>query len=251
MSRALSPNFSLPPLSVAPSGRGISLESLYATSQELCLLTLQTIDGKSVDRFVTNSDIDDWYDAATRENVSLAIRRHGDTIELYSTQQDSALACARPLEAIARWSRLYPELRQLKVSFRRGDEAALHLLSSTATASLQRKRNTSSLALVDLEATSRPKSSNDTTSSLFRVAVAVARRAAAETLEGSAKRSHALADLAHLGASRIVEEELLVWKTEQAERCRDLSHRIASMTRRNRTGQLAEMRRWAQASSYL
>jgi hypothetical protein len=251
MSRALSPNFSLPPLSVAPSGRGISLESLYATSQELCLLTLQTLDGTRIDRFVTNSDIDDWYDAATRQNVSLAVRRRGDTIELYSTQQDSALACARPLEAIARWSRIYPELRQLKVSFQRGNDAAVCLLSSTAAVALQSEKRAASPELEDLEVTSRPKSSNDTTSSLFRAAVAVKQRVTAEALEGNATPSNVLTDMAGLSASRIVEEELLVWKTAQVERCRNLARRIATMTRHTGAGSLMGLRQRASTSTYL
>jgi hypothetical protein len=250
MSRALSPNFSLPPLSVAPSGRGISLESLYATSQELCLLLVQTIDGTRVDSFVSDSEIDDWYVAAAKQNVALAIRRNGDTLELYSTQQDTALACARPLETIARWSRMHVELRQLKISFQRGNQAAAHLLSSTAAISLQRKK-AASTELEDLEATGRMGGSNATTSSLFRTAMVVHRRVVSEALEGNPNLCHARADMANLGAARIVEEELLVWKTEQAECCRDLSRRIASMIRRTNTSGLVALKRRVRTPSRL
>src|SRR5512145_3252812 len=133
MSRALSPNFTLPPLTVGPSGWGLSPESLHATREELCLLVIEaTLDGKSLDWSLLADSTREWYGEAARKGVGLVVLHNDDTIELYSTQQDRPIACAQPLLSLAKWARMHPEVGQLRVTVRRGADVAAYLFGSAA-----------------------------------------------------------------------------------------------------------------------
>jgi hypothetical protein len=234
MSRALSPNFSLPPLSVAPSGWGLSPESLHATREELCLLVIEaTLDGKILDPRLHAGSIRDWSVTAARSSAGLVILHYDETIELYSTQHDRPRACAQPLLALADWSRLHPEVGQLRVTVRRGADVAAHLLGSAAGIGKTHGRSSGNRKRIEsaAELARQTGSLSPTLGTLFRAAHQVASRTDRETFEGNPRPSEALRTMAELCALRIVEEELLNWKSEQVERSRALSSgRLRALT---------------------
>ncbi len=87
-----------------------------------------------------------------------------------------------------------------------------------------------------VELASRAGSLSPAVGSLFRAAHKVVRRVSSETLAASPVLSESLRDIAEIGAARIVEEELLIWKAKQVERYRALSRGKGSATPGERDG---------------
>lgn len=229
MSRALSPNFALPPLTVAPSGRGLSLESRYATKEELCSLVIEAgVDGRQQELTLRYRQVCGWHLVAAQRGASLVVLYSGKTIELFSTQHDCAKAWTYPLNALSEWSQLHPEFGQLKVTSRRGAEAAAHLFANTARLGSK----TSSELRGAIQLACRTGTAGSAVLSLFQRALEVGQRVGHETLEGSTAPSESLREMAEICGARIVEEELLFWKSEQRNLYRGLSRRDAFLRKR-------------------
>ncbi len=228
MNRVLTPNFSLPPLSVAPSGHGQSPESIHATQEDLRLLV---VDGTSLTGderlhlWPRDSEVRDWYIQAAQQGVALVVVRTKDTIELYTTQRDRQLACSVPLLALAQRSQARPALSRVRVTPHRGIEAARHLFALTAGIGTTRGKAKVTLARIEFAALLAGKAGalSPTIDSLFRAAIQVGHRVDDEALVGHPNPSAALRELADIGAERIVEEELLNWKAEQSRLHRSFS----------------------------
>jgi hypothetical protein len=228
MSHVLTPNFSLPPLSLAPSGAGPSPESVHAAKEELRLLVVEA-EALSVTERVyllpRESEIREWYVQASSQGVSLVVLRTEDTIELYSTQNDRQLACAPPLLTLAQRGQTRPELGRVRVVPRRGFDVARHLFSLAAGIGMspgKAKQCVSRIQLACMMA-SKAGSLGATLESLFRFALGVGTRVEEESLLGRPKASTSWRDLAEISAARIVEEELTHFQTEQAHLFRSLS----------------------------
>jgi hypothetical protein len=228
MHRVLTPNFSLPPISVAPSGCGQSPESLHAAREDLRLLVVDGTTLSAEERlhlWPRDSEVRDWYVQAAQQGVTLVVVRTKETIELYTTQHDRQLACAAPLLALAQRSQLRPELSRVRVTPYRGIEVARHLHTHTAGIGTTRGKAKVTLSRIEaaVQLADRAGSLNATLDSLFRSAVQVGNRVFNEALTGITKPSESMRELADIGAVRIVEEELLNWKSEQTRLFRSLS----------------------------
>lgn len=227
MNRVLTPNLSLP-LSVAPSGRGQSAESLRAIREDLRLLVVDGTTLTADERMYLwprDSEVRDWYIQAAEQGVSLVAVRTRDSIELYTTQQDRQLACASPLMDLAQRCRAKPALSRVRVSPHRGVDVARHLLTLTAGVGTTRGKAKVTLARIEAAAQLAKKAGalSATLDSLFRSAVRVGGRVDDEALVQGARSSESLREIADIGAARIVEEELMNWKSEQSRLFRSLS----------------------------
>jgi len=104
MTHPLLPNFSMPQISVAPSGCGPSPESVRAANEDLRLLVVDASALGSEERakfWPSDGEIRDWYVQAAGQGASLVVLRTVHTIELYTTRRDRDLACTRPLQDLA------------------------------------------------------------------------------------------------------------------------------------------------------
>ncbi|MGE5785673.1 MAG: hypothetical protein ACM3ZE_13835 [Myxococcales bacterium] len=228
MAVVLTPNFSLPPLSVASTGCGPSPESLRAAKEELRVLL---IDGGSlspeerVHLWPRDSELRDWYVQASDNGVALVVLRTAETIELYSTQQDGQLACSAPLLTLAQRGHASPALSRVRVVPQRGIDVARHLLSVAAGIGTTRGKARVVLAKIGTASAlaGRAGCLSPTLDSLFRCAIQAGNRVENETLEGRRRTTASSREMADIEATRIVEEELLNWKTEQAKLFRSLA----------------------------
>jgi glutamyl-tRNA reductase len=199
-----------------------------ASKEELRLLL---VDGASltpderVKLWPREVEVRDWYVQASDNGVGLVVLRTSTTIELYSTRQDGQLACSPPLLTLAQRGQSSPELSQVRVVPHRGMDAARHLFSLVAGIGMTRGKARVVLARVDTACGLATKAGclNPTMDSLFRTAIRVGTRVENETLEGRPKTTASLREMADICAARIVEEELMNWKTEQAKLFRSLS----------------------------
>lgn len=228
MTSVLTPNFSLPPLSVAPTGCGPSPESVHAAREELRLLRIDSATLTPEERAIlwpSDAEIRDWYVQASDNGVALVVLRTAERVELYSTRQDGQIACSPPLLALAQRGQRIPELSRVRVVPQRGNDVARHLFSLAA--GIGTTRGKARVFIARLEAASRLAAKagclNPTLDSLFRSAVDVGYRAGHETLEGRPRTTPSLREVADMGAVRIVEEEILNWKAEQVRLFRSLS----------------------------
>jgi hypothetical protein len=228
MSQVLTPNFSLPSLSLASTGSGPSAESIHAAKEELRLLVVEADALSPTERVYLlprESEVRDWYVQAADQGVSLVVLRTEDTIELYSTHQDRQLACSPPLMTLAQRGQSRPELGRVRVVPRRGVDVARHLFSLAAGIGMspgKAKQCQSRIQLATMMA-SKAGCLGATVESLFRTAINVAHRVETEALVGRPKSTQSLREIAEIGANRIVEEEITNWQTEQARLFRSLS----------------------------
>jgi len=228
MSHVLTPNFSLPPLSVAPSGSGPSPESIHAAKEELRLLVVEAEALSPTERVYLlprESEVRDWYVQAAEQGVSLVVLRTEETIELYSTQNDRQLACSPPLLTLAQRGQSRPELGRVRVVPRRGIDVARHLFNLAAGIGMSPGKMTQSVSRIQLAFMMASKAGclGATVDSLFRRAINVGARVETESLVGRPKSTQALRDIADIGAARIVDEEITNWQTDQSHLFRSLS----------------------------
>lgn len=228
MASVLTPNFSLPPLSVAPTGCGPSPESVRASKEELRLLL---VDGSPLTPEERSSlwprdcEVRDWYVQASDNGVALVVLRTSENIELYSTRQDGQLACSAPLLTLAQRGQMTPELSRVRVVPQRGIDVARHLFSLAAGIGTTRGKARVILSRIETASALAAKAGclSPTLDSLFQSALRVGERVNQETLEGRPKTTASLREVADIGAARIVEEEILHWKSEQARLFRSLA----------------------------
>lgn len=228
MANVLTPNFTLPPLSVAPTGCGPSPESVRASREELRLLLVDAGSLTPDERtklWPRDAEVRDWYVQASDSGVALVVLRTGESLELYSTRQDGQLACSPPLLSLAHKGQSSPELSRVRVVPQRGIDVARHLFSLAAGISTTRGKARIVLARIDTASKLASKAGclSPTMDSLFRTAILVGDRVENETLEGHPKTTASLREMADICASRIVEEELMNWKTEQTKLFRSLA----------------------------
>jgi hypothetical protein len=227
MNSVLTPNLSLP-LSVATTGRGQSAESLRAMREDLRLLVVDGTTLTADERMYLwprDSEVRDWYIQAAEQGVSLVVVRTRESIELYTTQHDRQLACASPLMELAQRCRAKPELSRVRVSPYRGVDVARHLLTLTAGVGTTRGKAKVTAARIEAAAqlAKRAGALSATLDSLFRTAARVGSRVDDEALAQGSRSSESLRELADISASRIVEEELMNWKSEQSRLFRSMS----------------------------
>lgn len=228
MAIVLTPNFSLPPLSVASTGCGPSPESLRAGKEELRVLL---IDGSSLSTeerttlWPRDPELRDWYIQAADNGVALVVLRTGDTIELYSTRQDGQLACSPPLLTLAQRGQSSVALSRVRVVPQRGIDVARHLFSLAAGIGTTRGKARVVLARINAASALAAKAGclSPTLDSLFRSALRAGSRVENEALTGLRRPTASSREIADIEAARIVEEELLNWKTEQARLFRSLA----------------------------
>jgi hypothetical protein len=228
MSHVLTPNFSLPPLSLAPSGAGPSPESIHATREELRLLIVEADALSPAERVYLlprESEVRDWYIQASTQGVSLVVLRTEETIELYSTQNDRQLACSPPLLTLAQRGQSRPELGRVRVIPRRGMDVARHLFNLAAGIGMSPGKAKQCLSRIQLASmmASRAGSLGATLESLFRFASGVGGRVEEELLLGRAKTSPSSRAFAEIASARIVDEELTHFQTEQTQLFRSLA----------------------------
>lgn len=228
MSHVLTPNFSLPPLSLATSGAGPSPESVHAAKEELRLLLVDADALSPAERVYLlprESEVRDWYLQAADQGVSLLVLRTEDTIELYSTQNDRQLACTAPLMGLAQRGQQRPELGRVRVVPRRGQDAAQHLFQLAAGIGMSPGKTTQTLSRIQLAFMMASKAGclGATLESLFRRAINVGARVESEALVGRPRSKAHLHEVAETTAERIVAEEMTNWKTEQTQLFRSLS----------------------------
>lgn len=228
MPYVLTPNFSLPPLSLAPSGNGQSAESVHASKEELRLLVVEADALSPTERVYLlprESEVRDWHVQAAEQGVSLVVLRTEDTIELYSIQNDRQLACSPPLMTLAQKGQLRPELGRVRVVPRRGLDVARHLFNLAAGIGMSPGKARQCLSRIQLANIMASKAGclGATVESLFRTAIRVGQRVDGESLVGRPTSTEQLRDIAEYSASRIVEEEVTNWQTEQSHLFRSLS----------------------------
>lgn len=228
MTHVLTPNFKMPQLSVAPTGCGPSPESVRAAREDLRLLVVDAstlAPDERLQLMPRDSEIRNWYVEAADHGVGLIVLRMHDRVELYSTRQDRDLACSPPLIALAQRCHTKPELSRVRVVPRRGSDVANHLFALAAGLGMTRGKAKVGLARIDAayELASRAGAMSPTVDSLFRAAIRVGHRVDEEALVGHPNITDALREVADIGAARIVEEELLHWKAEQAQLFRSMS----------------------------
>jgi hypothetical protein len=196
-----------------------------ASNEELVSLSLSTVAKGRFDKHVDDRVLDGWYHEAAGVQATLVVLRSASTLELFSTQRDYSAASVGVLRAVALWSKHCPALCQFQVSFRRGQTVARHLFAHVA--GIGERKLGSILDSEQIEKSMRlAKSAGSlsyTMASLLRAAQNVERRVASEALEGAVAPSENLREMAGICSERIVEEELLLWKSEQAELYRALA----------------------------
>jgi hypothetical protein len=228
MSQVLTPNFSLPSLSLAPAGSGPSPESIHVAKEELRLLVVEADALSPTERVYLlprESEVRDWHVQAAAQGVSLVVLRTEDTIELYSTQHDRQLACSPPLLTLAQRGQSRPELGRVRVVPRRGLDVARHLLNLAAGIGMSPGKAKQYVSRIQLAAMTASKAGclGATLESLFRTALGVGNRVDTEALVGRPKSTQSLREIAEISASRIVEEEITNWQTEQGHLFRSLA----------------------------
>ncbi|MGC4070632.1 MAG: hypothetical protein QM784_39370 [Polyangiaceae bacterium] len=229
MSQVLTPNFSLPPLSLAPSGAGPSPESIHAAREELRLLIVEADELSPAERVFLlprESEVRDWYVQASSQGVSLVVLRTEEAIELYSTQNDRQLACSPPLLTLAQRGQSRPELGRVRVVPRRGVDVARHLFNLAAGIGMspgKAKQCQSRIQLASMMA-NKAGSLGATLESLFRFASEVGARVEEELFFGRAPKSPSSRTFSEIASVRIVEEELTHFQSEQAQLFRALAH---------------------------
>jgi glutamyl-tRNA reductase len=171
------------------------------------------------------SEVRDWHVQAAEQGVSLVVLRTEDTIELYSTQNDRQLACSPPLMSLAQKGQLRPELGRVRVVPRRGLDVVRHLFNLSAGIGMSPGKAKQCLSRIQLASIMASKAGclGATIESLFHTAIRVGQRVDSESLVGRPKSSESLREIAEFSASRIVEEEITNWQTEQSHLFRSLS----------------------------
>lgn len=228
MSQVLTPNFSLPSLSLAPTGAGLSPESVHAAKEELRLLLVEADALSPTERVYLlprESEVRDWHVQAADQGVSLVVLRTEDTIELYSTHNDRQLACSPPLLTLAQRGQSRPELGRVRVVPHRGIDVVRHLFRLAAGIGMSPGKAKQYLSRIQLSSMMASKAGclGATVESLFRTAINVGQRVDSEALVGRPKSTKGLREIAEIGALRIVDEEITNWQTEQAHLFRSLS----------------------------
>jgi glutamyl-tRNA reductase len=201
---------------------------VHATKEELRLLVVEADALSPTERVYLlprESEVRDWHIQAAEQGVSLVVLRTEDTIELYSTQNDRQLACSPPLMTLAQKGQLRPELGRVRVVPRRGLDVVRHLFHLAAGIGMSPGKAKQCLSRIQLATLMASKAGclGATVESLFRTAIRVGLRVESESLVGRPKSSASLREIAEIGASRIVEEEITNWQTEQTHLFRSLS----------------------------
>ncbi|MGC4065234.1 MAG: hypothetical protein QM784_11420 [Polyangiaceae bacterium] len=235
MLRAWSPNVALPQFETALPKVGSSLESRVASNEEPVSLVLTAAGEGRLDEHVNDLVLEQWFEAAASAKSTLLVLMTVDTLELYSTQCNFSAACTRPLESVAGWSKKNPQLRQFQITFLRGVPAVRRFFANVAgIGSMSGGTPVDGRQLATTTRLARRAGCLcHTTASLLRAAKRVNERVVLEVFDGDPSPNAALREWTAVGAERIVEEELLLWRTEQVERHRALARRSGSPARRS------------------
>lgn len=218
MSSTLAPDFSLPPLSRAPNGDGLSKASLRAAREEIHWLSVDLSavpEGVRAALRVSSDEIAAWSALSARFGASLVVITTESTIELCSTEHDRRHAFRGAMESFAARVQLRHELGRSRTVERRGGAAVRHLFQRAAGTAVGGGR----AFLARMHAATATASSHavlgPTLASMFRVAANVGLRVRVEATAGASPNQ--LGELETMVAERIVEEELAAWQAQEAE----------------------------------
>jgi len=221
MSSILAPDFSLPPLSRASNGDGLSKASLRAAREQVHLLS---IDVSALPESVRSAlrmggeEIAAWSGLAARQGASLVVMVSDDAIELYSTEHDRKRAFRAVMESLASRVQLRHELGRCRTLERRGTDAVRHLFQRAAGVVPGGGRPFLARMHAATAIASTHAALGPTLASLFRSGANVGLRVRLEA--ATAASPFVLSDLELLTAERIVEEELASFQSQEAELCR-------------------------------
>ncbi len=199
----------------------------------LLVIELPTDEAERAGSFSLREEIACSAEAGAR-GASLVLLQSAGRLELYSTERDRVQAFRPVLRRLAAQAQSVPELRRARTIAKSGSVAALHLLRRAA--GVESDAPSQQRFIVKLHMASATAAASlslgPSLASLFRAAANTHRRVRQETSLADPNAAPELRALEHASAERLVEEELLSWQAQEAERQRARRHRAPESARR-------------------
>jgi hypothetical protein len=166
---------------------------------------------------ISSDELLDWLGHASEQSRSLVVVLTKSAFMFYTTEHDRRVTLRPVLATLAKRVRELPDLGNIRTIEQTGVTVARQLLTYAVDSAAHGIANKTSEIHDAIELSTASSTLGPTLASLFRAATDVERRVRQETMLNDPHTCASLREVESFAAERIVEEELAIWQSLEAE----------------------------------